>query len=96
MREFSFTITDAARFLGKSPVTLRKWERAGLVEFERVGDDRRFSIAGIRELADTAYSLGRISRGRQDLVQAVCTLMELIEHEDRNSRPARSGQVKAG
>ncbi len=51
--QFAFTITDAGRFLGKSPVTLRGWERSGLVALPRdvEGGDRKFTATDIYALA---------------------------------------------
>lgn len=92
--KFSFTVTEAARFLGKSAVTLRMWERRGLVAMPRLGTDRRFSIRDLRELAAWAHSTNRIGTDRLHLVEAGLTVLELIESEDRNPRSTRGGQVK--
>jgi hypothetical protein len=78
-RKFTFTITDAAIFLGKSPVTLRQWERKGVVSFDRLGSNRRLDCEGMRQLAERAYVLGRISHRRYLLVSAGLTILELIE-----------------
>jgi DNA-binding transcriptional MerR regulator len=84
-----FTVTDAARFLGKSPVTLRKWEQQGIFTFSRVGGDRRLSTREMRGLARIAQELGRITAERRRLIEASLTLLELIERENRSSRPTR-------
>lgn len=76
---FSFTITDAARFLGKSPVTLRKWERDGLVNYSRVGTDRRLDCNAMRSLAQRAYALGRLPEKRLRIIEGSLTLLELVE-----------------
>lgn len=76
---FSFTITDAARFLGKSPVTLRKWERDGLVNYSRVGTDRRLDCTAMRSLAQRAHILGRLSEKRLHVIEGALILLELIE-----------------
>lgn len=76
---FSFTITDAARFLGKSPVTLRKWERDGLVNYSRVGTDRRLDCNAMRSLAQRAYALGRLSEKRLRTIESTLFLLEIIE-----------------
>lgn len=77
--QFSFTISDLGILLGKSPVTLRQWERKGLVEFTRVGNDRRISTGQARVLARYARSIGRIAEDRLLLVEATLTLLELLE-----------------
>ncbi len=81
---FTFTITDAARFLGKSPVTLRQWERKGDVTFPREseGGIRTFTVDDIRSLAYHARNLGRISVARLELILATSTLLEYIEKEN--------------
>lgn len=88
---FHFTITDAARFLGKSPVTLRKWEREGLISYPRLDGsrDRRFDLAALRELVNTVRALGRISIDREQFILSSITLLELIERENRNPRSPR-------
>jgi predicted site-specific integrase-resolvase len=81
--QFYFTITDVARLLGKSPVTLRTWERKGLVSWPRdsAGGDRKFTTAQVRAAVDTAYRLGRITKRRGHLVNAAMTLLEEIERK---------------
>lgn len=80
---FSFTITDVARFLGKSPVTLRGWERKGLITFPRdPSGDRKFTLAEVREVAILARDMKRISKNRLKLVEASVTMLELIEKEN--------------
>lgn len=80
---FIFTITDLARFLGKSPVTLRGWERKGLLDLPRVGDDRKLTAAEVREVAHIAKTAGRISKSRLDLIGAAVTLITIIEQENK-------------
>jgi DNA-binding transcriptional MerR regulator len=82
---FHFTITDAARFLGKSPVTLRKWERQGLVAYPRLNGsgDRYFKLGDIRSLVARARDLGRVSEVRAQQIYATVTLLELIERDNR-------------
>lgn len=88
--QFSFTVTDAARFLGKSAVTLRMWERRGLYVMPRLGSDRRYSCTDMRELAAWCRISGRITPARQHKIEAALTLLELIESEDRNPGRTRS------
>ena len=82
--KFFFTVTDLARFFGKSAVTLRGWERQGLVEFPRdSGGDRKLSLKDIRSVANTAHELGRINIKRLQLVEATVTMLNLIEEENK-------------
>lgn len=88
--KFSFTISDLGRFLGKSPVTLRGWERQGLISFPRNGrGDRRFSLESLRHTLSSPVVRERVSEPRLRLTEAALTLLELIENEDRNSGSAR-------
>ncbi len=79
---FIFTITDLARFLGKSAVTIRGWEKQGLIELPRLGNERKMDVDEIREVAKVAFHLGRITRHRLDMIEAACTLLSLIEGEN--------------
>jgi hypothetical protein len=78
---WSFTVTDVAKFLGKSPVTLRKWEHLGLVLFPRVGHERRASTDDLRELSQWAFDTGRISKKRLQLIDAAATMLDLLEEK---------------
>ncbi len=79
--KFYFTITDAARFLGKSPVTLRQWERKGIVVLPRnpEGGDRRFDIQDVRDLASVAYAIKRITAERYLRIIMSTTSLDVIE-----------------
>jgi DNA-binding transcriptional MerR regulator len=95
--KFHFTVTDLARFLGKSPVTLRHWERQGLVVFPRDSNgDRRLTCFEIRQMARIAKALGRITEDRLNLVEATITLLEQVERQNnaqnRSHRRTHSGQ----
>ena len=80
---FTFTISDLARLLGKSPVTLRGWDDRGLVNIPRDSSgDRKLACADIRTITDKAFDLGRINHRRANLVYATMTLMEQIESEN--------------
>ena len=80
---FTFTISDLGRLLGKSPVTLRGWEDKGLVDIPRdQSGDRKLGCQDVRTVADRAFSLGRVSRRRVNLVHATMTMMEQIESEN--------------
>lgn len=81
---FIFTITDLARFLGKATVTVRGWDRQGIIELPRdSGDNRKLLIDEVREVAKTAHHLERISRHRLNMIEAVCTMLNLIEGENQ-------------
>jgi hypothetical protein len=89
--KFSFTISDLARFLGKSSVTLRGWERNGLIRYPRNGrNDRRFALDDLRAIARHPTVLERVSQDRIRIFEATITLLEIVENEDRNPRSARS------
>ncbi len=90
--KFYFTITDAARFLGKSPVTLRQWERKGLVKLPREseGGDRRFDTGDMRNLAKVAHELKRINLARLHLIVMATTALDVIERTNYENRPNRS------
>lgn len=78
--KFSFTISDLARFLGKSPVTLRGWERHGLISFPRNGrGDRRFDLASLRDVAAHPTVRERVLPSRLNLFEATITLLEIVE-----------------
>lgn len=93
---FSFTVTDAARFLGKSPVTLRKWESQGFYKFARVGNDRRLSVEDVRSLARHAYEAKRICESRLNLIEASLTLLGMVEeYENRTFGSTGNRKVEA-
>lgn len=81
---FIFTVTDLARFLGKSPVTLRGWERKGLIKRlpRDSGDNRKLTTTDIRRIAKVARKSGRITESRLQIVLATITMLELIEKEN--------------
>lgn len=80
---FHFTVTDLARFLGKAAVTIRGWERQGLISLPRdPGGDRKLTAEDVRAAARTARDLGRISDHRLQLVEASVTMIGLVEREN--------------
>jgi hypothetical protein len=80
---FYFTITDLARFLGKSPVTLRGWEKQGIIKFPRdEGGDRKLSSGEVRNAAQVAQKLKRITKHRLRMIEAALTILQLIEREN--------------
>ncbi len=80
---FYFTVTDLARFLGKSPVTIRGWEQKKLLTIPRdSGGDRKLTTTDVRKAAKRARDLGRITAWRLHLVEAVITLLDIIEREN--------------
>jgi hypothetical protein len=85
--KFSFTISDLARFLGKSPVTLRGWERQGLISYPRNGrGDRRFAVEDIRRVLESPTCIDRVEESRRRICEATLTLLEIVENENWNSR----------
>jgi hypothetical protein len=85
--KFSFTISDLGRFLGKSPVTLRGWERHGLISYPRNGrGDRRFSLEGLREVACHPTVVERVLPHRLRVFEATITLLEIVENETADRR----------
>lgn len=81
---WTFTITDLGLFLGKSPVTLRGWERQGLVSLPRdSGENRKLTTDDVRKVVGIARDLGRISQFRKDMVCAVLWGLETIEKENQ-------------
>lgn len=83
LSEFVFTVTDLARFLGKSAVTLRTWERQGLVEIPRdPGGDRKLTAQEVRDVATVAHKLGRITPRRLDQIACAVIVLQLIEEEN--------------
>ena len=84
INKFSFTVTDLARFLGKSSVTLRGWERKGLISFPRdPSGDRKFTTDDIRNFARQAKDLKRISGQRLQIIEACVTMLQMIERENK-------------
>lgn len=79
--KFNLSISEAAVFMGKSPVTLRSWESQGLVKFSRHGNDRRFTIEDMRNLSQVAMKNRRITKERLKIIEATLTMMEIIENE---------------
>lgn len=80
---FHFTITDLGRFLGKSPVTLRKWEAQGLVTYPRDdGGDRKLGVQDVAAVAQVAREARRITCHRQSLVNAALDALLAIEKEN--------------
>lgn len=80
---FHFTVTDLARFLGKSPVTVRGWEQRGLIKLPRDDKgDRKLSADDVRDVAQTMRTVGRITEQRLRLVDATITMIQLIEREN--------------
>jgi hypothetical protein len=83
--EFTFTITDVARLLGKSPVTLRGWERQKLIRFprEREGGDRKMTCMEVTVAAKKAHSMGRINLTRLQLIEGAMGSLSFIETVNR-------------
>lgn len=80
---FHFTITDLGRFLGKSAVTLRKWESQGFVTYPRDdGGDRKLGLSDVAAVAQAAREARRITCHRQALVLQAVDALAAIEKEN--------------
>lgn len=80
---FHFTIGDLARLLGKSPVTLRRWEAQGFVSYPRDhGGDRKLGVQDVASVAWRAKEARRISACRCALVIDAMIALEAIEKEN--------------
>lgn len=80
---FRFSISDLGIFLGKSPVTIRAWERKGLLKLPRVGNNRSLTTAQVLEVAACAHGAGRISNLRMELIGEAVATMNIIEQENK-------------
>lgn len=78
---FRFSISDLGIFLGKSPVTIRAWERKGLLTLPRVGTNRALTSQQVLEVAVLAHHAGRISQDRLDLISDAIGAINVIEQE---------------
>ena len=79
-KRFEFHIADLAKFLNKSPATLRKWEEEGVFSFPRGSNgDRIFFLEDVREIAQKAAKIGRVDEYRQHVVESLMTLVETLE-----------------
>lgn len=83
--KFHFTVTDLARLLGKSPVTLRGWERQHLVTIPREGNhgDRKLNCDQVIAVAYRAHELKRIKPDRLDIVITAMTILKMVEKENK-------------
>lgn len=79
MSEFAFAISDVGLFLGKSPVTIRSWERKGLVKLPRVGNKRSLTISQVRDVARIVHAAGRIPMERLTLIAETLNLLEELQ-----------------
>jgi hypothetical protein len=96
---FQFSISDLATFFGKSPVTIRNWERKGLVFFQREGQNRVVSTEEMRHIARNLYHAKRIDKDRLRLIESSITNLQILEKvnqvEYSNYRRARIGKEPA-
>ncbi len=80
---FYFSITDAARFLNKSPVTLRKWEQTGFWMFPRdEHGHRKLGVADMAAVTQKARVAHRITANRQTLILTALEALTDIEKEN--------------
>lgn len=81
--KFRFTISDLGLMLGKSPVTIRGWERKGMLTLPRIGANRALTIAQVREVAGTACEAGRITVDRRQIINEAMTSLAILEQEKK-------------
>lgn len=79
---WAFSITDIARFLGKAPVTIRKWDRTGEIQTGRIGPKRSVGIEGMKLITEFAYENARITPARAKLVEETLFMMGIIQQEN--------------
>ncbi len=85
-KRFHFSISEVSLFLGKSPVTLRGWERQGLITFPREGTDRKLTCDEVIIVSKRARELGRIPLYRHDMIVAAITILKLLEYQNRRKK----------
>lgn len=78
---FRFTISNLGTFLGKSPVTIRNWERKGMITLPRVGNSRSLNLDELKNVATVAYDSGRISSDRLMHINETIVLLQGLEKE---------------
>lgn len=81
--DFHFSISDLGIFLGKSPVTIRAWERKGLMTLPRVGANRSLRTTDVRAVARTAHVAGRITMERHEVINEALAVLEDLEQETK-------------
>lgn len=87
---FVFTITDLGKLLGKSPVTLRGWERQGFISIPRDSSgDRKLSVDDIRNITKLVFEKKRINEWRHNIIMSVLTQLECVEWMNNNKRKKR-------
>lgn len=79
---FRFSISDLGHFLGKSPVTIRAWERKKLVSLPRVGINRSLAVEDVRQVALWANKVGRITPERFTMIIDALGALSLLEQEN--------------
>lgn len=86
----SLTIGEAAQALGVSVDTLRRWERAGKVAFERDGARRMISAASVAALLQERRAAGGSSaRNRLDGIVVAVTRDGVMAQVDLACGPFR-------
>lgn len=80
--QFYFTITDLGICLGKSPVTIRAWERKGEVTIPRdKSGNRKLTIKDIVMLADAANHNKRLSNARLYQIKQAMIALEALQRK---------------
>lgn len=80
---FKFSISDLGHFLNKSPVTIRAWERKGLIRLPREGGTRVLGIHDVERVARIAHQAKRISDYRLLIVVKAIESLDYIEKDNQ-------------
>ena len=99
-----YRLSQAAKFLGIHPITLRRWADEGRIRCVRLGKERRFPASEIRRLRgeqneDACILYGRVSGHGQkdDLERRVGAAKELDHHVMRGEdTEGEQGEERAG
>lgn len=79
---FTFTITDLGIFLGKSPVTIRSWERKGEISIPRdEAGNRKLSARDVLMIADAAHHNKRIKKPRVLLIKQAIEALDALQKD---------------
>jgi hypothetical protein len=76
--------------LGKSPVTIRKWQTENLFVFPN--SDNKFNSEEVRDIAEKAAIVGRIDVHRKRIIEglmAIHEVLEVVNEKDRFNRGRR-------
>jgi MerR family transcriptional regulator/heat shock protein HspR len=90
-RDGVYSIAVASRLSGMHPQTLRKYERAGLVEPARqAGNQRLYSVADVRRLLRIAYLVEQ--RGLN--ISGLAVVLEIVDYLDALDPSATADEMR--